>query len=71
METNDVLSIQEQLAERGKKQLSQVLYDSLKKLILAGDLVLDERINEQQLAKALNISRTPLRKALDPSLRGR
>lgn len=65
METNDVLSIQEQLAERGKKQLSQVLYDSLKKLILAGDLVLDERINEQQLAKALNISRTPLRKALD------
>ncbi|MRI84578.1 GntR family transcriptional regulator [Aerococcaceae bacterium WS4759] len=65
METNDVLSIKSQLAARGKKQLSQVLYDSLKKLILAGDLALDERINEQQLAKALNISRTPLRKALD------
>ena len=65
MKTNDVLSIKSQLAARGKKQLSQVLYDSLKKLILAGDLALDERINEQQLAKALNISRTPLRKALD------
>lgn len=65
METNEVLFIQEQLKMRGKKQLSQVLFDSLKQLILEGDLAIEERINEQQLAKALNISRTPLRKALD------
>lgn len=57
--------IVEQLAVRGKKQISVVIYESLRKMILEGQLALDARINEQYLAKAVGVSRTPLRKALD------
>lgn len=46
------------------KPISTILYDTLKDAILAGMMPLGERINEHHLATSLNISRTPVRKAL-------
>lgn len=57
--------IVEQLAGRGKRKISEVIYAGLRAVILDGRLPLDERINEQHLAAALSVSRTPLRQALD------
>lgn len=57
--------IVEQLAGRGKRKISEVIYAGLRAVILDGRLALDERINEQHLAAALSVSRTPLRQALD------
>lgn len=57
--------IVEQLAGRGKRKISEVIYAGLRAVILDGRLPLDKRINEQHLAAALSVSRTPLRQALD------
>lgn len=55
----------QRLALRGKRRISVVLYEAMKELILDGRIPLNERINEKQLSQALNVSRTPLRQALD------
>lgn len=44
--------------------LNQIIYDGLRKAIISGLIPMGERINEKSYAKALNVSRTPLREAL-------
>ncbi len=44
--------------------LADVVYDSLKELILTAELDHNEKLDERTLAKQLGISRTPLREAI-------
>ncbi len=44
--------------------LNQIIYEGLRKAIISGVIPMGERINEKSYAKALNVSRTPLREAL-------
>lgn len=53
------------LRHRGKRNLSQAIYQILKDMIVTGELPIGHRINEQHLAQAFSVSRTPIRKALD------
>jgi DNA-binding GntR family transcriptional regulator len=46
------------------KPLSEVAYDSLKSMILSGRVKPGERLGERELARRINVSRTPLREAL-------
>jgi DNA-binding GntR family transcriptional regulator len=46
------------------KTLSQSAYDRLRTMILAGELRPGERLGERDLARRINVSRTPLRDAL-------
>lgn len=48
-----------------KKSLTNILYELIKEAIIDGTLPIGHRINEQSLAAALSVSRTPIRKALD------
>ena len=45
-------------------QLAVGIHDSLKQAILSGRLEPGERINQEQIAKGLGVSRTPVREAL-------
>jgi DNA-binding GntR family transcriptional regulator len=47
-----------------EKPLSEVAYDSLKSMILSGRVKPGERLGERELARRINVSRTPLREAL-------
>ncbi|MEJ2122130.1 MAG: GntR family transcriptional regulator [Alphaproteobacteria bacterium] len=53
------------MANAKKPTLKEAVYESLKGMILAGDLVAGSRLTEADLAGRLNVSRTPLREALN------
>ncbi|MDV7679219.1 GntR family transcriptional regulator [Erysipelothrix rhusiopathiae] len=44
--------------------LNQIIYEGLRSAIIHGVIPMGERINEKHYAQALNVSRTPIRKAL-------
>lgn len=46
------------------KPLNQIVYEGLRKAIISGKIPVNERINIKEYAERLNISRTPIRKAL-------
>ncbi|HLI13895.1 MAG TPA: GntR family transcriptional regulator [Alphaproteobacteria bacterium] len=46
------------------KTLSQLAYDSLRTMILSGEVRPGERLGERELARRIRVSRTPLREAL-------
>ncbi|MBI3707202.1 MAG: GntR family transcriptional regulator [Proteobacteria bacterium] len=46
------------------KPLSRVAYDSLRTMILSGEVRPGERLGERELARRIQVSRTPLREAL-------
>jgi DNA-binding GntR family transcriptional regulator len=46
------------------RSLSQVAYDSLRSMILSGEVRPGERLGERELARRIQVSRTPLREAL-------
>lgn len=48
-----------------RRPFSDILYHALRDAIIDGTFPLGERINEKSLADQLNISRTPVRKAID------
>lgn len=48
----------------GFQTAEEYAYQSLRGLILAGKLVGGERLNQDELAKRLNVSRTPIRQAV-------
>ena len=47
-----------------KQNLSEQVYDHIKRLILSGELKGGEKVPEEKLSKLFGISRTPLREAL-------
>lgn len=47
------------------KSLKDKAYDELKELIISGKLEANERIDEDFLSKSLNVSRTPVREAIN------
>ena len=51
-------------ASQADKSLSQFAYDSLRTMILAGEVRPGERLGERELARRIRVSRTPLREAL-------
>lgn len=48
----------------GSKPLSQIAYDALRSMILSGEVKPGERLSERELARRVQVSRTPLREAL-------
>ncbi|MET3557597.1 DNA-binding GntR family transcriptional regulator [Streptococcus rupicaprae] len=50
--------------QSSRKTLKECLYDAFKKTILLREIPAGERINEKEYAELLNISRTPIRYAL-------
>jgi DNA-binding GntR family transcriptional regulator len=48
----------------GSKPLSQIAYDALRSMILSGEVKPGERLSERDLARRVQVSRTPLREAL-------
>ncbi|NLY62978.1 MAG: GntR family transcriptional regulator [Erysipelothrix sp.] len=46
------------------KPLNEIIYEGLRKAIITGVIPMGERINEKNYAKALNVSRTPIRESL-------
>jgi DNA-binding GntR family transcriptional regulator len=46
------------------KTLSQLAYDRLKAMLISGELRPGERLGERELARRIEVSRTPLREAL-------
>lgn len=48
-----------------KKKLDQIVYEDIVRQIENGELLVREHVTEQQVADALEISRTPVRKAFD------
>src|SRR5690242_19913949 len=46
------------------RSLSQLAYDSLRTMILSGEVRPGERLGERDLARRIQVSRTPLREAL-------
>ena len=49
---------------RSRRSSREVAYDAIKRAILSGEIPLHERLVEERLAEALDISRTPVREAL-------
>ncbi len=47
-----------------RRQVSQEIYDQLKKMILAGRLQKGQRLVEEKLANQLDVSRNPVRIAI-------
>ena len=47
----------------GRQPLSQKIYESLKQLILEGDIPPGSKLNETQVAERMNTSTTPVREA--------
>lgn len=47
------------------KPLNQIVYEGIRKAIISGRVPAGERINIKECAKRLNISRTPIRQALE------
>lgn len=48
----------------GAKTRSQIAYDALRTMILSGEVRPGERLGERELARRIQVSRTPLREAL-------
>lgn len=46
------------------KPLNEIIYEGLRTAIIKGIIPVGERINEKHYAKALNVSRTPVREAM-------
>lgn len=57
--------VQENLNINQNQTLKSSLHEALKKTIVLGDISAGTRINEKELSEALNISRTPIRHALE------
>lgn len=57
--------VQENLDITQSKTLKDSLHEALKKTIVLGDIPAGTRINEKELSESLNISRTPIRHALE------
>src|SRR5215471_19138754 len=57
-------STSNQLASRRSGSRAQALYERLRQEILSGTLEPGDRLVEQDLAKSANVSRTPVREAL-------
>jgi len=53
----------EELQDIRSRSLSSIIYRQLEEMILAGKIKPGERINESQLAAALQVSRAPIREA--------
>lgn len=51
-----------------KNQLSDKVYDQLRRQIVSGAIAMGERLRETHLAMRLNVSRTPIREALQQLL---
>jgi DNA-binding GntR family transcriptional regulator len=49
---------------RRQRPLHEEVIDRLRDMIIEGDLVVGERLNDAKLAEILNVSRTPIREAL-------
>jgi len=47
-----------------RRSLSQQLYESIKSLILSGEIKAGQRISEEALAKKFKVSRTPIRESI-------
>ncbi len=47
-----------------RANLRDQIYDILKKLIISGDIKPGEKVNEEDIAATLNVSRTPIRETL-------
>jgi len=47
-----------------RRQISQDIYEQLKKMILSGKLMKGQRLVEEKLANQLNVSRNPVRIAI-------
>jgi DNA-binding GntR family transcriptional regulator len=47
-----------------RRQISQEIYEQIKKMILSGKLKEGQRLVEEQLANQLNVSRNPVRIAI-------
>ena len=47
-----------------RRQLSQEIYEQLKKMIISGKLEKGQRLVEEKLANQLNVSRNPIRIAI-------
>jgi len=58
------MPIHSTLALPTNKPLSQIAYDSLRTMILSGAVRPGERLGERELARRIQVSRTPLREAL-------
>ncbi len=61
---NDLFKKYENSIENNHKTLSVKVYDMILKLIIEGDLKVNERINSDAIAKFFGVSRTPVREAL-------
>lgn len=48
----------------GSKPLSRIAYDALRSMILSGEVKPGARLSERELARRVQVSRTPLREAL-------
>src|SRR5690349_14398493 len=48
----------------GSRPLSQIAYDAVRTMILSGEVKPGERLSERELARQIQVSRTPLREAL-------
>lgn len=46
------------------KSLNEIVYEGIRKAIINGSIPVGERIKEKELAERMNISRTPIREAL-------
>ncbi len=47
-----------------RRKLSEQVYDIIKRMILSGELMPGQKIPEESIAASLNVSRTPIREAL-------
>lgn len=61
---NTIDAVKKNLDLTENKPLKFLVYEALKKTIILGDIPAGERINEKEFSEALNISRTPIRYAL-------
>lgn len=59
-----VESVRKNLDFTQNKPLKNLIYDAFKKTIILGDIPAGSRINENEFADVLNISRTPIRFAM-------
>jgi DNA-binding GntR family transcriptional regulator len=56
-------AVNEVAARRGKS-LTQIVQDEIERMIIAGEIDSGQRLNEQQIASQLGVSRGPVREAL-------
>ena len=56
-------AVSEVAARRGKS-LTQIVQDEIERMIISGEIDSGQRLNEQQIASQLGVSRGPVREAL-------